>query len=81
MKRFPRPWGRVCNPVPAVWAEGNGMKGQESVYLPHFTIGLNAFDAFRDVIGRYGNKIAAVHGEKPGMPPAVCYTGCGKKPA
>ena len=40
------------------------MKGQESVYLPHFTIGLNAFDAFRDVIGRYGNKIAAVHGEK-----------------
>ena len=40
------------------------MKGQESVYLPHFTIGINAFDAFRDVIGRYGNKIAAVHGEK-----------------
>ena len=40
------------------------MKGQESVYLPHFTIGLNAFDAFRDVIGRYGNKIAAVYGEK-----------------
>ncbi|MFR2691247.1 MAG: hypothetical protein ACLTBV_08690 [Enterocloster bolteae] len=55
------------------------MKGQESVYLPHFTIGLNAFDAFRDVIGRYGNKIAAVHGEKSlECRRPVCYTGCGK---
>lgn len=57
------------------------MKGQESVYLPHFTIGLNAFDAFRDVIGRYGNKIAAVHGEKPGMPPAGMLHRLWKKPA
>ena len=57
------------------------MKGQESVYLPHFTIGLNAFDAFRDVIGRYGNKIAAVHGEKAGMPPAGMLHRLWKKPA
>lgn len=57
------------------------MKGQESVYLPHFTIGLNAFDAFRDVIGRYGNKIAAIHGEKAWNAAGRYVTQAVEKPA
>lgn len=32
------------------------MNGMESIFLPHFTIGENAFDSFHDEMGRYGKK-------------------------
>lgn len=40
------------------------MKGQNSIYLPHFTIGENAFDAFQNEMGGFGHKVAVVYGEK-----------------
>lgn len=40
------------------------MSKQESIYLPQFTIGEDAFDAFRDEMGKYGETVAVVHGEK-----------------
>ena len=33
------------------------MNRQESIYLPQFTIGEDAFDAFSVEMGRYGNKV------------------------
>lgn len=35
-----------------------------SIYLPRFTIGADAFDAFGPEMGRYGTKVAVIHGEK-----------------
>lgn len=35
-----------------------------SIYLPQFTVGEDAFDAFEAEIGKYGKKVAVVHGEK-----------------
>lgn len=40
------------------------MSKLESIYLPQFTIGEDAFDAFKDEMGRYGIKVAVVYGEK-----------------
>lgn len=40
------------------------MKEENTIYLPRFTIGENAFDVFRDEMGRYGIKVAVIHGEK-----------------
>lgn len=40
------------------------MARMESIYLPQFTIGEDAFDAFEAEIGKYGKKVAVVHGEK-----------------
>lgn len=40
------------------------MAKMESIYLPQFTIGEDAFDAFEAEIGKYGKKVAVVHGEK-----------------
>ena len=40
------------------------MNALESIYLPRFTIGEHAFDAFRGEMGRYGKKVAVVHGER-----------------
>ena len=40
------------------------MNRQESIYLPQFTIGEDAFDAFSVEMGRYGNKVVIVHGER-----------------
>lgn len=35
-----------------------------SIYLPQFTVGADAFDAFQAEMGRFGTRVAAVHGEK-----------------
>ena len=35
-----------------------------SIYLPQFTIGETAFDAFENEMGKYGKRVAVVHGEK-----------------
>lgn len=40
------------------------MKKRESIYLPQFTIGEDAFEGFREEMGRYGAKAAAVYGER-----------------
>lgn len=40
------------------------MNKYESIYLPQFTIGEHAFEAFRDEMGKYGKKAAVVYGEK-----------------
>lgn len=40
------------------------MKKRESIYLPQFTIGEDAFDAFADELGKYGKNVAVVYGEK-----------------
>lgn len=40
------------------------MQRQESIYLPQFTVGEDAFDAFRSEMGRFGSKVAVIHGEK-----------------
>ena len=40
------------------------MNKMESIYLPQFTIGNNAFDAFSVEMGRYGSKVVIVHGER-----------------
>lgn len=40
------------------------MKKRESIYLPQFTIGEEAFEAFGDEMGKYGKKVAVIHGEK-----------------
>ena len=40
------------------------MNRQESIYLTQFTIGEDAFDAFSVEMGRYGNKVVIVHGER-----------------
>lgn len=34
------------------------------IYLPQFTVGEDAFDAFEQEISRYGKKVCVVHGEK-----------------
>ena len=39
------------------------MNAMDSIFLPRFTIGENAFDAFHDEMGRYGKKVAVIHGE------------------
>ena len=36
----------------------------ESIYLPQFTVGENAFDAFKPEMGKYGTSVAVIHGEK-----------------
>ena len=38
------------------------MNAMDSIFLPRFTIGENAFDAFHDEMGRYGKKVAVIHG-------------------
>ena len=35
---------------------GRNMNAMDSIFLPRFTIGENAFDAFHDEMGRYGKK-------------------------
>ena len=40
------------------------MNAMDSIFLPRFTIGENAFDAFHDEMGRYGKKVAVIHGER-----------------
>lgn len=40
------------------------MNKRESIYLPQFTIGEDAFEAFKDEMGKYGKKVAVIHGEK-----------------
>lgn len=40
------------------------MNKTESIYLPQFTIGNDAFDAFSVEMGRYGSKVVIVHGER-----------------
>lgn len=40
------------------------MNKRESIYLPQFTIGNDAFDAFSVEMGRYGSRVVIVHGEK-----------------
>lgn len=39
------------------------MSRLKSIYLPQFTIGEDAFDAFHDEMAKYGMKVAIVHGE------------------
>lgn len=39
-------------------------KKRMSIYLPQFTIGEDAFDAFSDEMLRYGSKAAVIYGEK-----------------
>lgn len=36
----------------------------ESIYLPQFTIGEDAFEAFGPEMGKYGTKVAVIHGKK-----------------
>ena len=40
------------------------MANMKSIYLPRFTIGEDAFDLFKSEMGKYGTKVAVVHGEK-----------------
>ena len=40
------------------------MNAMDSIFLPRFTIGENAFDAFHDEMGRYGKKVAVIHWKK-----------------
>lgn len=40
------------------------MGKMESLYLPQFTIGEDAFEAFRTEMGKYGETVAVIHGEK-----------------
>lgn len=40
------------------------MSKLESIYLPQFTIGEDAFDAFHNEMDKYGTKVAIVHGER-----------------
>lgn len=40
------------------------MNGQESIYLPQFTVGEDAFDGFQREMGKFGKKVAVIHGEK-----------------
>ena len=46
------------------------MNAMDSIFLPRFTIGENAFDAFHDEMGRYGKKVAELtekeHGRQQG---------------
>lgn len=39
-------------------------EGMTSIYLPQFTIGEAAFEEFKNEIGKYGRKVAIIHGEK-----------------
>lgn len=39
----------------------------ESIYLPQFTIGEDAFDAFKPEMGTCGTDVAVIHGEKAWM--------------
>ena len=34
-----------------------------SIYLPQFTIGETAFDGFKNEMGKFGNRVAVIHGE------------------
>lgn len=43
------------------------MNQLKSIYLPQFTVGADAFDRFEAEMGKYGRKVAAVHGEKAWM--------------
>ena len=36
----------------------------ESIYLPQFTVGEHAFEAFKPEMGKYGASVAVIHGEK-----------------
>ncbi len=36
----------------------------KSIYLPQFTVGPDAFDSFGPEMGKYGRKVAVIHGEK-----------------
>ncbi len=40
------------------------MANLKSIYLPRFTIGENAFDLFREEMGKYGKRVVVIHGEK-----------------
>ena len=40
------------------------MKGNDSIYLPQFTIGEHAFDTFHSEMGKYGNKAVVIYGAK-----------------
>ena len=35
-----------------------------SIYLPQFTIGETAFDGFKNEMGKFGNRVAVIHGER-----------------
>lgn len=39
-------------------------KRKKTIYLPQFTIGEDAFDAFGDEMIGYGTKAAVIHGER-----------------
>ncbi len=40
------------------------MADKTSIYLPQFTIGETAFDEFQNEMGKYGTRVAVIHGEK-----------------
>ena len=52
------------------------MNAMDSIFLPRFTIGENAFDAFHDEMGRYGKKVAVIHGERAWK--GICSSCTGK---
>ena len=54
------------------------MNAMDSIFLPRFTIGENAFDAFHDEMGRYGKKVAVIHGERAWKAARICSSCTGK---
>ena len=52
------------------------MNAKDSIFLPRFTIGENAFDAFHDEMGRYGKKVAVIHGDWKRQVLQLLQNGC-----
>ena len=44
-----------------------------SIYLPQFTIGETAFDGFKNEMGKFGNRVAVIHGERAWKAPVSTF--------